>query len=106
MWEPGGRWRAALQRCELLLCPAAVRRERGGGGARARRVVSRRRAEKALEQTCKVSGCMFSSGCCGCPYGEQSAGRGGGRRNDQEGGLVGSEQLAAVRHPAGLLWTV
>ena len=65
-----------------------------------------RRAEKALEQTCKVSGCMFSSGCCGCPYGEQSAGRGGGRRNDQEGGLVGSEQLAAVRHPAGLLWTV
>ena len=45
---------------------------------------------------------MFNSGCCGCRYGEQSAGREGGRRKDQEGGLAGSERVAAVRRPAGL----
>ena len=39
---------------------------------------------------------MFNSGCCGCRYGEQSAGREGGRRKDQEGGLAGSERVAAV----------
>ena len=70
------------------------------------RVGGQRRAEKALEHTCKVSCCMFNSGCCGCRYGEQSAGREGGRRKDQEGGLAGSERVAAVRRPAGLRWTV
>lgn len=49
---------------------------------------------------------MFNSGCCGCRYGEQSAGREGGRRKDQEGGLAGSERVAAVRRPAGLRGTV